>query len=103
VGAVDKCGHIGVAVDEGMVTLSGHFDSFALNLALPLGAVKTGIEAALRRRAATDARNIAVEVRGTRMALAGTVHSWSKRDLAMTSARGIPGLKVVVDSLGAAY
>ena len=79
---------MGVAVDEGVVTLSGHFDSFALNPALPLGAVKTGIEAALRRRAAIDdARNIAVEVRGTRMALAGTVRSWSMRDLAMSSAR----------------
>ncbi len=61
--------------------------------------VKSGIEAALKRRAQTDAQNITVEAFGDRVTLAGTVHSWSERDLAERSAWGAPGVRSVINNM----
>jgi osmotically-inducible protein OsmY len=70
----------------------------------PLAAVvKADIEAALKRRAAADAKTIGVEVKGADVTLTGTVHSWSERDLATRSAWGSAGISKVVDKLTIAY
>ncbi len=61
--------------------------------------VKADIEAALQRRARSDAKNIAIEVDGGVVTLRGTVHSWSERELARQSAWGTPGVMRVVDNL----
>jgi osmotically-inducible protein OsmY len=61
--------------------------------------VKSDIEAALKRRAAEDAKTIAVEVRGADVTLTGTVHSWAERDLATRSAWGTAGVGKVVDKM----
>ena len=68
-----------------------------------LSAVKSDIEAALKRRAKADAQKISVEVRGADVTLTGTVHSWSERDLARHSAWGTPGVRHVVDNLTVTY
>jgi len=71
----------------------------------PLSAmvVKSDIEAALKRRAAADAKTIAVEVKGGDVTLTGTVHSWSERDLARRSAWGTAGVCNVVDKMSLVY
>jgi len=65
--------------------------------------VKSDIEAALKRRAAADAKTIAVEVKGGDVTLTGTVHSWSERDLARRSAWGTAGVCNVVDKMSLVY
>ena len=61
--------------------------------------VKSDIEAALKRRAAADAKNIAVVVKGGDVTLTGTVHSWDERDLATRTAWSSSGVSNVVDRM----
>lgn len=61
--------------------------------------VKSDIEAALQRRARTDAKNISVEVNGGVVTLRGSVHTWSERELARQSAWGTPGVMSVLDNM----
>ena len=65
--------------------------------------VKSDIEAALKRRARTDAQKISVEVHGSDVTLTGAVHSWSERDLARNSAWSSPGVSNVVDKMTVSY
>ena len=111
-----------VMVESGHVTLSGEVDwefqrsaaakgmrylmgvtgvsnQIVIKSQVTSSAVKSDIEAALKRRATADAKTIAVEVRGADVTLTGTVHSWSERDLARNSAWGTPGVRNVVDHL----
>jgi len=74
-------------------------DQIAIKPKVSMSAVKADIEAALKRRAQTDAQNISVEVVGAEVKLTGTVHSWSERELAKHSAWGTPGVKNVVDNI----
>jgi osmotically-inducible protein OsmY len=66
-------------------------------------AVKSDIEAALKRRAHTDAQSIAVNVEGADVTLTGKVHSWSERDLARYAAWNTPGVRKVVDNITVGY
>jgi len=66
-------------------------------------AVKSDIEAALKRTAMADAKKIAVAVQGTDVTLTGTVQSWSERETATSSAWGTPGVRNVVDKMTVAY
>jgi osmotically-inducible protein OsmY len=66
-------------------------------------AIKSDIEAALKRRAAADAKSVAVSVHGGDVTLTGTVHSWAERDLAIESAWGSAGVRKVVDQLELSY
>jgi osmotically-inducible protein OsmY len=65
--------------------------------------VKSDIEAALKRRARTDAQKISVEVHGSDVTLTGAVHSWSERELARNSAWSSPGVSNVVDNMTVSY
>ncbi len=71
----------------------------------PLSAmvVKSDIEASLKRRAADDAKTIAVEVKDAELTLTSTVHSWAERDLATRSAWGSTGVRNVVDRMHLVY
>ena len=66
-------------------------------------AVKSDIEAALKRRAHEDAEKISVEVRGGDVTLKGSVHTWSERELAIDSAWGTHGVRNVVDKMAVTY
>ena len=82
-----------------LLGVTGVSDQIGIADKLALGTVKTEIEAALRRRARADAKEIQVEVRGADVTLSGTVHSWQERELACHSAWGTMGVRNVVDNL----
>jgi len=65
--------------------------------------VKADIEAALKRRASSNAGNIAVTVNGAAVMLSGVVDDWSARESAQQAAWGTPGVQKVVDNLTIAY
>ena len=86
-----------------LMGVTGVSDQIVVKPKVSLSAVKSDIEAALKRRATADAQKISVGVRGADVTLTGTVHSWSERDLARDSAWGTPGVRNVVDNITIAY
>jgi osmotically-inducible protein OsmY len=83
--------------------VTGVSDHIAIKPKVSSTLVKSDIEAALKRRARTDAQRISVEVQGSDVTLTGSVHSWSERDLARDSAWGTPGVRNVVDKMTVSY
>jgi osmotically-inducible protein OsmY len=81
----------------------GVSDEISVKPRVSMSAVKSEIEAALKRRAHSDAQHITVDVRGSDVTLSGTVHSWSERELAASSAWSTPGVRQVVDNITIAY
>jgi len=79
--------------------VTGVSNQIAIKPSVSATVVKSDIEAALKRRAAADAKTIAVEVKGADVTLSGTVHSWAERDLAKRSAWGTSGVRNVVDKM----
>ncbi|MDP9043533.1 MAG: BON domain-containing protein [Pseudomonadota bacterium] len=117
---------IKVLVEDGWITLSGAVDwqfqklaaadavriltgvkgvsdQIAIKPTVAMSAVKADIEAALKRRATRDAKNISVQVHGADVTLTGTVHSYAERELATNSAWSTPGVRNVVDDMTLAY
>ncbi len=113
---------IKIQVEKGFVTLSGEVewqyqrnvaatairhlmgvtgvsDQIAIKATASAAAVKQGIEAALKRRATSDAGDISVAVKGSNVTLSGPVHSWSERELARNAAWGAKGVHKVVDEM----
>ena len=111
-----------VLVEHGQVTLSGQVgwqfqrqaaadgvrhlmgvtgldNKISLEPSISMTAVKADIEAALKRTAIADARNISVEVHGADVTLGGTVRSWAERETATGSAWKTPGVRNVFDNL----
>lgn len=86
-----------------LIGVRGVSNNISLNPEVSLSAVKTGIEAALKRRAVDESQDIGVGVLGTDVTLTGEVHSWSERDLATHAAWSTPGVKKVVDKLTVIY
>jgi osmotically-inducible protein OsmY len=86
-----------------LMGVTGVSDQIVVKPKVSLSAVKSDIEAALKRRATADAQKISVGVRGGDVTLTGTVHSWSERDLARNAAWGTPGVRNVVDNITIAY
>jgi osmotically-inducible protein OsmY len=86
-----------------LMGVTGVSDDIAVKPKVSLSAVKADIEAALKRRAKADAKNIAVAVKGNDVTLTGTVHSWAERDLARHSAWSTPGVRNVVDKITVNY
>lgn len=82
-----------------LLGVTGLSDQIAIKPQVSMGAVKGDIEAALKRSAAEDARRISVEVRGAEVVLTGTVHSWTERETATTSAWATPGVLNVIDKM----
>lgn len=83
--------------------VTGVSDAIAIKPKVSSTLVKSDIEAALKRRARTDAQKISVAVQGSDVTLTGSVHSWSERDLARDSAWGTPGVRNVVDNMTVSY
>ena len=86
-----------------LVGVKGVSDQIAVKPRVSGSAVKSDIEAALKRRAIADAKTIAVDVSGSDVTLSGTVHSWSERELATDSAWSAPGVRNVVDNMTLVY
>lgn len=81
----------------------GVSNQIAIKPVLTATAVKSDIEAALKRRATADAKTIAVTVKGGDVTLSGTVHNWAERELATRSAWGSSGVRNVVDNMTLIY
>ena len=119
-------GAVKVMVEGGWVTLSGNVDwqyqrqtandsvrylmgvtgisdQIIIKPSVTATVVKSDIEAALKRTSIADAKQISVAVHGSDVTLSGTIHSWSERDTATTSAWGTPGVRNVVDMMKLAY
>ena len=118
--------HVKVMVEKGWVTLSGELDyeyqrqlasssvrhlmgvtgvsnQVTIKSKLTSSTVKSDIEAALKRRALTDAQEIMVTVNGSKVTLTGVVHSWSERDMVSDSVWNTPGVTDVNDNISVAY
>src|SRR5258708_5329991 len=65
--------------------------------------LKQNIEKALVRNAETDARNIRVEVEGSKVILRGTVRSYAEWKAAAETARSAPGVTEVEDHILISY
>ena len=119
-------GAIKVMVEGGWVTLTGNVDwqfqreaakdsvryllgvvgvsdQIAIKPSVSATAVKSDIEAALKRTAVADAKQIHVEVLGNEVTLTGSVHNWAERETATNSAWGTPGVRNVHDKMTLAY
>lgn len=118
--------HVKVMVEKGWVTISGEVDyeyqrqlasssvrhlmgvtgvsnQVTIKSKLTSSTVKLDIEAALKRRALTDAQEIMVTVNGSKVTLTGVVHSWSERDMVSDSVWNTPGVTDVNDNISVAY
>jgi osmotically-inducible protein OsmY len=115
-------GAIKVLVESGWVTLSGDVDwqyqrqaaadgvrhllgvtgvnnQINIKPSVTASAVKSDIEAALKRASIANAKTISVAVDGSNVTLSGTVTSWEDRDTVKHSAWGTPGVYNVVDMM----
>jgi osmotically-inducible protein OsmY len=86
-----------------LMGVTGVSDQITIKPKVSLVAVKSDIEAALKRRAQSDAQEISVKVHGADVTLSGIAHSWVERDLARHAAWGTPGVRKVVDKMTVAY
>lgn len=68
-----------------------------------VASVKGDIEAALKRRATSEANNIKVTVSGTEVTLAGNAPTWAERDAAGSAAWSSHGVTNVVDNIAISY
>ena len=119
-------GAVHVMVEGGWVTLSGAVNwqfqrqaaaasvrhlmgvrdvsnQIGIKPSVTVSAVKSDIEAALKRSSTADAATISVAVHGCDVTLSGTVHGWDERNTATTAAWGTPGVRNVVDMMTLAH
>ncbi|MFN0161891.1 MAG: BON domain-containing protein [Burkholderiales bacterium] len=117
-----KDGAVKIRVEAGWVTLAGEVDwqfqrTMAHEAVMPIMGVrgisdhiaikphvsvnniKVDIEAALKRRAESNAQRIQVQVEGANVTLSGIAHSWADRELTASSAWGTPGVHRVVNNM----
>jgi len=92
-----------LAAVRGLTGVIGVVDQLVIKPRISLSAVKSDIEAVLRRRATMDAQNISVAVDGGDITLTGTVRNWSDRETARHSAWGTPGVHNVIDKMTVAF
>jgi len=82
-----------------LMGVTGVDDQIGLAPAASADAVKSVIEAALKRSAIADARKIQVAVSADAVTLSGSVHNWAERETATNSAWRTPGVRMVVDDM----
>jgi osmotically-inducible protein OsmY len=86
-----------------LMGVTGVSDQITIKPRASAVAVKSDIEAALKRHAQADAQRILVSVKDGDVTLTGKASSWSERDLARNSAWGTPGVRNVVDNITIGY
>lgn len=119
---------IDVSTDEGIVTLSGSVDNVLAkdraekvaeavkgvrgvvnNIDVspsPIRAdasIREDINQALLKNPATESFDVEVTVRDNRVTLAGSVNSWQERQLAEKVAKGVQGVKAVINQITVDY
>jgi osmotically-inducible protein OsmY len=85
-----------------LMGVTGVSDQITIKAKASAVAVKSDIEAALKRHAQADAQRI-LSVKDGGVTLTGKASSWSERDLARNSAWGTPGVRNVVDNITVGY
>lgn len=85
-----------------LMGVTGVSDQISIKPSVTSTAVKSDIEAALKRTSIADANDISVSVHGSDVTLSGTVYSWDERTTATNSAWGTPGVRNVVDLMSMA-
>lgn len=96
-------GKAALSAVRSLMGVTGVSDQLSIKQSVSVDSVKTDIEAALKRRAVSDASKIFVEVSGAKVTLRGTVQSWAAHELALSSAWGTAGVHNVVDNIAVAY
>ena len=91
------------AAMRNLLGVKGVSDQIAIKPKASVSAVKSDIEAALKRCARNEAEAISVDVDGGKVTLSGSVHSWSERESAANSAWRAPGVCKVVDNITVSY
>jgi len=86
-----------------LMGVQGVSDQITIKTKASASAVKSDIEAALKRRAQQDAHEILVSVHGSDVTLSGKVHTWSERELARHTAWSTAGVRSVVDNTQMTY
>ena len=115
-----------ITVEKGLITLTGQVDwkfqkeaaadavrflsgvvgvsdQITITPSVKAAVVKADIEAAIKRAATEDARQISVGVSGGDVTLSGSIQSWAERDLATQSAWNSPGVTKVIDKMTLSY
>ena len=82
-----------------LMGVTGVSDQISIKPRANAVAVRSDIEAALKRHARADAQQVFVSVNEGDVTLTGEVASWSERDMARNSAWGTPGVHHVVDNM----
>ncbi len=86
-----------------LLGVTGISNQITVKPVLSVTNVKSDIQAALKRRALTDADEIFVSVNGKTVTLTGVVHSWSERDMVIDSVWNTAGVSDVNDNISIAY
>jgi osmotically-inducible protein OsmY len=89
-------------VVQNLIGVKGVTDSVKLKAQVQPGDVKDKIESAFKRSAEIDARRISVEAHDGKVALYGTVRSWTERDEALQAAWAAPGVIAVENHIAVA-
>lgn len=83
--------------------VKGVNDQITIKPGVTASVVKNDIEAALKRRATSEANGIKVAVSGSQVTLSGKVPTWAERDAAGSAAWASPGVSNVVDNIAISY
>jgi osmotically-inducible protein OsmY len=82
-----------------LMGVNGVSNQIILQPGTKLSAAKADIEAALVRRAHSDAGKINIDIDGSTLTLTGNVSNWTERDTAKEAAWSTPGVTSVVDKM----
>jgi len=84
---------------RGLIGVRGVANQVHVKPLVTIGQVEQRIQGALARHAERDAKHVSVRVDGSKVTVAGRVHSLAERDAVCGAAWSSPGVALVVDDL----